>query len=196
MQLIIHTMQTFISTFHPYYATFFSIFHCQVLHNVDKKLQNKWIIVHFLQNFHWTTWSRGIQVLPLQGSCNSFVFWRQLAWGNYSTITSSISSIHKINFFWKNNYILDLWGEGRTFNHCITFFSLERNCARKILNALITVRVEQLKVWIVFLLTRSCNCIELGAAFNIWVLFTNCYNLLLRWTIHKMELESFWQILM
>jgi hypothetical protein len=41
MQLIIHTMQTFISTFHPYYATFFSIFHCQVLHNVDKKLQNK-----------------------------------------------------------------------------------------------------------------------------------------------------------
>jgi len=36
MQLIIHTMQTFISTFHPYYATFFSNFHCQMLHNVDK----------------------------------------------------------------------------------------------------------------------------------------------------------------
>jgi hypothetical protein len=68
-----------------------------MLHIVDKKLQNGWIIVHSLHNFHWTTWSRGIQVLPPPGSCNSFVFLWQLAWGNYTKITSSISSVHKIN---------------------------------------------------------------------------------------------------
>jgi len=111
----------------------FSIFHSQMLHNVDKKLQNGWIIVHFSQNFHSTTWSRGKQVLPPQGSCNSFVFLWQLAWGNYSKITSSISSVHKIKFFWKNNYILDLWSEGRTFNHRTAFFSLERIVQEKYL---------------------------------------------------------------
>ncbi len=87
--------------FSSIFQHFFSNFHCQMLHNVYKILQNGWIIVHFLQNFHWTTWSRGIQVLPPQGSCNSFVFLWQLAWGTYSKITSSISSVHKIKFFRK-----------------------------------------------------------------------------------------------
>jgi len=91
--------------------------------------------VHFLQNLHWTTWSRGIQVLPPQGSCNSFVFLGQLAWGNYWKITSSISSVHKINCSWKNNYILDLGGEGRTFNHWITFcFRSKKLCKKNTYN--------------------------------------------------------------
>jgi hypothetical protein len=125
-----------------------------MLHNVDKKI-TKWMnYCALLQNFHWTTWPRGIQVLPPQGSCNSFVFLWQLAQGNYSKITSSISSVDKIKFFWKNNYILDLWGEGRAFNHCITFFLPWKNCAQKILNALIIVQAEQLKHWIVFLLNK------------------------------------------
>ncbi len=112
---------------------FFSIFHCQMLHNLDETLPNGWSIVNFLQIFHWTTWSRGFQVLPPQGSCKSFLFFWQLAWGNYSKITSSISSVHKTKFFWKNNSILDLWCEGRTFKHCITFFSLERIVQEKYL---------------------------------------------------------------
>jgi hypothetical protein len=32
-----YNANVFISTFHPFFAAFFSFFHCQMLHNVDKK---------------------------------------------------------------------------------------------------------------------------------------------------------------
>jgi hypothetical protein len=35
-----YNANVFLSTFHPYFATVFSILHCQMLHIVDKKLQN------------------------------------------------------------------------------------------------------------------------------------------------------------
>jgi hypothetical protein len=145
-----YNANVFLSTFHPYFATFFSIFHCQMLHIVDKKLQNGWIIVHFLHNFHWTTWSRGIQVLPLGGSCNSVFLW-QPAWGNYTKITPSISPVHKLIFFEKHNYILDFEVKVELLITSLHFFPLKELC-KKIFNALIIVQAEQLKNCIVFLL--------------------------------------------
>jgi hypothetical protein len=121
-------------SFYIFSSIFCNIFFNFSLSNVAWIRWNitKWMkYCALLQIFHGTTWSRGFQVLPPQGSCNSFVLW-QLAWGNYSKITSSISSVHKIKF-WKNNSILDLWGEGRTFNHFITFFSLQRIVQEKYL---------------------------------------------------------------
>jgi hypothetical protein len=99
MQLIIHTMQTFFFNFSSIFCNIFFNFSLSNVAYCRQKLQNGWIIVHSLHNFHWTTWSRGIQVLPPGGCCNSFVFLWQLAWGNYTKITSSISSVN--NFFLK-----------------------------------------------------------------------------------------------
>jgi hypothetical protein len=60
-----------ISSFHPYYATmFFNFFHCEILCNMDVKLQNEWKLKkwwhamdksytmdEYLKNFMWLLFS-------------------------------------------------------------------------------------------------------------------------------------------